>query len=160
MYDANSSEAYSALGLVYSNKKSLDEALIAIQKAITLDNEDSFAYWIRGRIYRLHDRDAEAADDFNKVLELNQDFHAGYADLQLSYEKLKDKDKLAETIQRALKFYPSYILRYPDDPRPHSGPTGAGPVAGKGPGRARKVWIRNACALPPKRVQDTQNPLE
>lgn len=119
IYDPASSEAYSALGLVYYNKKSLDEALLAVQKAISFDPDNFFAYWIRGRLYRMQDRDPEAIIDFNKVLELKSDFHSAYGDLQMSYEKLKDKEKLEDTIHRAALFYPSYLLRNPDDARAH-----------------------------------------
>lgn len=119
IYDPNSSEAYSALGLVYYNKKLLDDALTAVQKAISFDPDNYFAYWIRGRLYRMLDRDSEAVLDYNKVLELNSEFHSAYGDLQMAYEKLEDKDGLQETIERAAKFYPSYLLRNPDDARAH-----------------------------------------
>ena len=113
IYDPGSSEAYSALGLAYYNKNLLDEALIAAQKAISFDPDNFFAYWIRGRLYRMKDRDSEAVIDFNKVLELNADFHSAYGDLQMSYEKLKDKENLEDTIQRAVLFYPNYLLHQP-----------------------------------------------
>lgn len=119
IYDPGSSEAYSALGLVYYNKNSLDEALIAVQKAISFDPDNFFAYWIRGRLYRMKDRDSEAVIDYNKVLELNGDFHSAYGDLQMSYEKLEDKENLQDTIQRAALFYPDYLLHNPEDARAH-----------------------------------------
>jgi TolB-like protein/Flp pilus assembly protein TadD len=119
IYDSGSSEAYSALGLVYYNKNSLDEALIAVQKAISFDSDNFFAYWIRGRLYRMKDRDSEAVIDFNKVLELNGNFHSAYGDLQMSYEKLEDKENLQKTIQRAALFYPDYLLHNPEDARAH-----------------------------------------
>ena len=119
IYDPSSSEAYSALGLVYYNKKLLDEALIAVQKAIAFDPDNYFAYWIRGRLYRIQDRDLKAVVDYKKVLALNGDFHSAYGDLQMSYEKLGDKEKLQETIEQAAAFYPSYLLRHPEDARAH-----------------------------------------
>ena len=117
IYEPSSSEAYSALGLVYYNKKLLNEALVAVEKAISFDPDNFFAYWIRGRLYRMMDRDSEATVDFNKVLDLNGDFHSAYGDLQMSYEKLEDRENLQKTIQRAALFYPSYLLRNPDDSR-------------------------------------------
>lgn len=119
IYDPNSSEAYSALGLVYYNRNSLDEALLSVQKAISFDPDNFFAYWIRGRLYRMQDRDSEAVVDFYKVLELNPNFHSAYGDLQMSYEKLKDKEMLEDTIQRAALFYPNYLLHEPEDARAH-----------------------------------------
>ena len=66
MYNPSSSEAYSALGLVYYNKKLLNEALIAVQKAISFDPDNFFAYWIRGRLYRMQDKDTEAIIDYGR----------------------------------------------------------------------------------------------
>ena len=119
IYNPNSSEAYSSLGLVYYNKNSLDEALTAVQKAISFDKDNYFAYWVRGRLYRMMDRDVEAISDFYQVLKLCRDFHSAYGDLQMSYEKLKDKENLEKIIKKAAEFYPSYLMRYPDDARAH-----------------------------------------
>ena len=119
IYDPASSEAYSALGLAYYNKNLLNEALIAVQKAISFDPNNFFAYWIRGRLYRMMDRDSEAIVDFNKVLDLNGDFHSAFGDLQMAYEKLEDKKNLQDCIQKAALFYPSYLLHHPDDARAH-----------------------------------------
>ena len=58
-------------------------------------------------------------EQFNRELALNPDFHTVYADLQLAYKKLEDPEKLADIIARALRFYPPYLLRYPDDARAH-----------------------------------------
>jgi TolB-like protein/Flp pilus assembly protein TadD len=117
IYDPASSEAYSALGLAYYNKNLLNEALIAIQKAISFDPDNFFAYWIRGRLYRMMDKDSEAIVDFNKLLDLNGDFHSAFGDLQMCYEKLGDKKKLEDIIEKAALFYPTYLLHHPDDSR-------------------------------------------
>jgi len=119
IYDPTSSEAFSALGLAYYNKNLLNEALIAVQKAISFDHDNFFAYWIRGRLYRMMERDSEAIIDFNKVLDLNGDFHSAFGDLQMAYENIEDKKNLQDSIQKAALFYPSYLLRHPDDARAH-----------------------------------------
>lgn len=119
LYDPTSSEAYSSLGLVYYNKKLPKEALIAAEKGISFDPDNFFAYWVRGRLYRVMKRDAEAVYDFNKVLELNRDFHSPYGDLQMAYETLNDKKNLQDTIERAVLFYPNYLLHHPEDSRAH-----------------------------------------
>lgn len=119
IYDSASSEAYSALGLVYYNKRQPKEALIAAEKGIAFDPNNYFAYWVRGRLYRVMERDAEAVHDFKKVLELNEDFHSPYGDLQMAYEVIGDEDNLQDTIERAALFYPDYLLHHPDDSRAH-----------------------------------------
>ncbi len=117
LYDPTSSEAYSALGLVYYNKNLPDEALVAVEKAISFDPDNFFAYWVRGRLYRVMDRDFDSVSDFKKVLELNKDFHSPFGDLQMAYERLHDKKGLQEIIERAVLFYPNYLLHHPDDSR-------------------------------------------
>lgn len=119
IYDPASSEAYSALGMVYSNKNLPKEALMAVEKGISFDPDNFFSYWVRGRIYRVLGRDAESIFDFNKVIELNGDFHSPYGDLQMVYETLNDEKELQDTIERAVLFYPSYLLHHPDDSRAH-----------------------------------------
>ena len=119
IYNPTSSEAYSALGLVYYNKNLPKEALLAAEKAISFDPDNFFAYWVRGRLFRVMERDSEAVFDFNKVLDLNEDFHSPYGDLQMAYRTLNDEKNLQKTIERAALFYPSYLLRHPDDSRAH-----------------------------------------
>lgn len=119
VYDHDLSEAYSALALVYYNENNLNDALASSEKAIKLNNENYFAYWIKGRMYRMMGRDKEAVADFDKVLELNRNFHTAYGDLQMCYESLSDTEGLNKTLARAIEFYPQFLKRNPDDARAH-----------------------------------------
>jgi tetratricopeptide (TPR) repeat protein len=119
MYDPSLPEAYAALALAYLNKKSLDEALTAGQKAIELDQNNYIGYWVLGRIYRTTDRDREALELFKKVVTLNPDFITGYLDLRMVYERLGDEEKNAETLQTALQVFPRHLSKHPDDARGH-----------------------------------------
>ena len=65
------------------------------------------------------DNDKDAVEQFNRVLELNPDFHAGYMDLKMSYVKLSEDEHLNDIIKKAIEFYPGYLLKYPDDARAH-----------------------------------------
>ena len=62
----------------------------------------------------------QAVEQFNKVLDLNPDFHTAYPDLRMAYQMLGENEKLAEIVERALQFYPSYLLRHPDDVRAYT----------------------------------------
>ena len=119
MYDATSSEAYSALGYVYYNKSSKEEALTSILKAIELDGDNFFAHWILGRLYRLMDRDKDAVQEFDTVLELNENFHTAIMDLKMVNEKLGNEQELERLTQKAIPYYRNYLLRFPDDTRAH-----------------------------------------
>jgi adenylate cyclase len=117
MYNPNSSEAYGALGWVYYLKQNIEEAMEAIEKAIKLDDENFFAHWLMGRALRMLERVPEAVDHFKRVLEINPNFHSVYGDLQMTYEQLGDEEKLNDIIQKAIAFYPGYLMRNPDDAR-------------------------------------------
>jgi TolB-like protein/Flp pilus assembly protein TadD len=119
MYDPSLSEAYSALGLAYFDKKSIDEAITATRKAIELDPDNFTAYWILGRIYFATDKESEAIALFKKTLELNQNFYSARNDLLMAYERLGDHDHHAKTLDDLLNFYPTYLSQNPDDARGH-----------------------------------------
>jgi serine/threonine protein kinase len=117
LYDPTLSEAFAALAVAYFNKNMFDDALTAGKKAIELDTNNHIAYWILGRIYRQLDREQEAIELFVKAHEINPDFYTAYNDLRMVYERLGEKEKSEELIQTEIKFFPEYLLRYPDDAR-------------------------------------------
>lgn len=117
MYDSTLSEAYAALALAYYNKKSLEEAYAAGQKAIELDPNNFAGYWILGRIFHSTDRDPEAIELFKKVIAMNPDFYSAYADLRMCYERLGDTERLDETLKQSLEAFARYLSQHPDDAR-------------------------------------------
>jgi serine/threonine protein kinase/tetratricopeptide (TPR) repeat protein len=119
MYDPTLSEAHSALGLAYFDKKALDDGITATLKAIELDPNNYVAYWILGRIYHTSDRDREAIEVFKKTVALNPNFYNAYNDLLMVYERLGEKEMHTETINTLLQFYPRYLSQFPDDARGH-----------------------------------------
>ena len=119
MYDPSLSEAYTALGLSYFSKKSMEEAITSTKKAIELDAANFIAYWILGRIYHSTDRDVEAVDLLKKAIELNPDFHTAYTDLKMVYERLGEKGKYREILNKLLELVPKYLSKHPDDARSH-----------------------------------------
>ncbi|MEK6571659.1 MAG: tetratricopeptide repeat protein, partial [Bacteroidota bacterium] len=92
-----------------------DESLTAIQRAIELDPNNFNAYWILARICHTRDRDKEAVEALEKAIELNPDFYAAYDDLEMFYERLGDKEKYDQIIQRILQAYPRHLSQHPDD---------------------------------------------
>jgi len=117
MYDSSLSEAYAALALAYFYKGSFDEAFTAVQKAIELENNNFFGYWILGRIYFTTDRDKEAIIPLKKAIEINPEFYTAYGDLRLVTERIGDKKECESINDKALQFYPKYLEQNPDDSR-------------------------------------------
>jgi serine/threonine protein kinase/cytochrome c-type biogenesis protein CcmH/NrfG len=119
MYDPTLSEAYTALGLAYFDKKQLDEAVTSTLKAIELDAENYIAYWILGRIYYTNDRYEEAIQQFNRTIQLNPDFYNAYNDILMIYERKKDTINSKRLLEEILLTIPSYLKKHPDDARAH-----------------------------------------
>jgi serine/threonine protein kinase len=119
MYDPTLSEAYTALGLAYFDKKELDEAITSTLKAIELDSENYIAYWILGRIYYTTDRDDEAIRQFTKTIQLNSNFYNAYNDMLMIYERRNDADNAKRILEKVLQIIPEYLKKYPDDARAH-----------------------------------------
>ncbi|MDO8550435.1 MAG: protein kinase [Ignavibacteria bacterium] len=119
MYDPTLSEAYTALGLAYFDKKHLDEAITYTLKAIELDSENFIAYWILGRIYYTTDRDDEAIQQFKKTIQLNSNFYNAYNDILMTYERRNDVENAKKILEEVLQIIPAYLSKYPDDARAH-----------------------------------------
>ena len=119
MYDNSLPDAYSALGFAYYNKGSFDEGITACKKAIELDTNNFFGYWVLGRIYVAIDKPRDAVEFFTKVVELNPDFYTIYGDLQTAYGRLDNKEKYKEILNLGLKVYAKYLSQHPDDARAH-----------------------------------------
>ncbi len=119
MYDPTLSEAYTALGLAYFDKKLLEEAVTATLKAIELDPENYIAYWILGRIYHTTDRTEEAIQQFKKTISLNPDFYNAFNDIIMVYERIKDEGNAKRSLNEALEKIDVYLSKNPDDARAH-----------------------------------------
>ena len=119
MYDPTLSEAYTALGLAYFDKKLLDEGITATLKAIELDKENFIAYWILGRIYYTTDRDEEAIQQFKTTIQLNPNFYNAYNDMLMTYERRNDTENAKKILDQVLQIIPEYLIKFPDDSRAH-----------------------------------------
>jgi TolB-like protein len=115
MYDSTLSEAYASLALAYLGKKSLDEALESCRKAITLDPNNGNAYWIQSRIFSTLEKDRDAANALEKVMEIGSDVLQVYDDLLNVYERLNEKAKWKDILDKSLTLYASYLTEHPDD---------------------------------------------
>jgi len=96
-----------------------EDGITASKKGIELDPGNFLGYWILGRIYVAIDRINDAADLFQKVVELNPEFYTVYGDLQIAFGRLNDKEKYTESLNKGLKVYEKYLSQHPDDARAH-----------------------------------------
>jgi serine/threonine protein kinase/Flp pilus assembly protein TadD len=119
MYDSTVAEAYAALAMAYFSKKSIQEAETAALKAIELGPNIFTGHWVLARICHVMNRDQEAVELLKKTIELNPDFHTAFGELRMAYERLGDKEKMNEIIQKMLTIFPLYLAKHPDDARSH-----------------------------------------
>lgn len=117
MYDANLSEAYTAMGLSYFIWGKFDEAAASVKKAIELDDDDFVAHWTLGRIHFSTGQYEQAIKHFERVIDLKPSFYVGYSDLGQTQLGLGRNDEAMATARRALELMPNYLLQNPDDSR-------------------------------------------
>lgn len=119
MYDSTVAEAYAALAMAYFSKKSIQEAETAARKAIELGPNIFTGHWVLARICHVMNRDHEAVELLKKTIELNPDFHTAFGELRMAYERLGDKEKMNDIVQKMLTMFPLYLAKHPDDARSH-----------------------------------------
>jgi tetratricopeptide (TPR) repeat protein len=119
MYDPESSEAYSALSLVYWNRGMDEESLSAGVKAVTISPDNYIARWILGRIHMTNDRPRQAVEQFEIVVRLSPEFYTALSDLHNCYINLNEPEKVQEVTDKALELFPTYLSQHPDDGRGH-----------------------------------------
>jgi len=89
------SASYLSRGLAYSGKGELDKALADMNKAISLQSDNAFAYQNRASVYEKQNELDKAIADYSKALKLNPKFPFPYRGRGLLLLK-KGKDTEAE----------------------------------------------------------------
>ncbi|MFZ0282089.1 MAG: hypothetical protein WAL29_10590 [Bacteroidales bacterium] len=109
-YDSTFAQAYTGLAWVYWDKhywktlfteNFLDSVLILANKALSLDNQLSEAYLIRGQYYNQIRKYAEAIKEFDKAIQLNPNDWMAYFAKCVLYE-VNDFVKSIENYQKAI----------------------------------------------------------
>jgi len=113
-YDSTFAQAYAGLALVYWYKHRweeyleedyMDSMLILADIALSFDDQLAEAYAIRGRYYEVHNRKAEAINEYNKAIQSNPNYFASYwrkGNLYLNDDLVKSLDNFhkAALLQR------------------------------------------------------------
>ncbi len=93
-------EMNKGIALFDTNKTA--EALQKFNKAITLCNENGYAYYYRGLAYDSQGSNSKAISDYKKALELNPDLTMGYYSMALSYDAANNKAEAKKMYQKFL----------------------------------------------------------
>ena len=92
---------------LYESEK-YDESLKMLDKILSTDTSNAYAYYYRGMIYDVKEQRQKAIDDFKKAYMLNREFTI------LNYMIAADYDALGNT-QEALKYYTEYANSNAED---------------------------------------------
>lgn len=97
------SGAYGNLALIQFNQKKNDEALLLIDKAITLNSNNAQAYNLRAQLRLEAGEIHQAKEDYRKAISLKPDYAIAHYNLALLY------DIYLQDIERAIQHYEKYL---------------------------------------------------
>ena len=111
--DPTFAEAYQVMGLAYRDKADNDRAFECFSQAIERDPKLTYAYYERGCItYDVRRKPADAADDFNKVVELDPASPIGLFSKGLIECELKNYDAAVKNLSAAISHKPDFAEAY------------------------------------------------
>jgi adenylate cyclase len=94
------------LGFSEAPDQSLDAALAAAQKALTLDDKDPVAYFALGRVYMMRGKHDASVAELEKALELNPSFSMAYHGLGFALVLSNRLEEAAEALDKAVHLSP------------------------------------------------------
>lgn len=100
--DANSSVAYSRIGVIFGKMGDMNKAFSNLNKAISMDENNAQAYADRGYAHSILNNNAQAMQDYNKALELNPNDHSTYYNRGLLYETYGDFEKAIDDLNKSI----------------------------------------------------------
>ena len=98
--DPNYWASYQAMGLVYAHKKQFPEAIAAIEKARSLDNNPSILGYL-GYVYAAAGKKNDALRLVDELKELSKQRHVPPYSIAIIYSGLNDKDRAFEWLNKA-----------------------------------------------------------
>ncbi len=119
--DPQFARAHAALGLIdvfeqmwrVADENALDRALASAQKAMSLDDDDTWAYAVFANVYVQRGRQDEAVNFMEKAYRLNPNDPATLAAKALMLEWVGRHDEAIETIETGMRldpFHPDWML--------------------------------------------------
>jgi tetratricopeptide (TPR) repeat protein len=101
-------DAYQTIGLVYERKKQYAEAITALERARSLDNNPLIGGYL-GYIYAVGGKKAEAQKVIDQLKDLSKQRYVSPYGIAIIYAGLNDKDQAFEWLERAYDQRGSYM---------------------------------------------------
>ena len=106
-------EIWNYLGLAYSNAGDFENALNALEQALSIDDKFAFAYRNIGNIYLSQFQNSKNRDSLDKsiqnyerAVEIEPDYGAAYNTLGVAYKESGQTDKAIRCWERAFELRP------------------------------------------------------
>jgi tetratricopeptide (TPR) repeat protein len=97
---------FNELGIAYRNKNKLEEAILAYQKALSLDPDNPVVMKNMGDAFFLKKEYAQAVEICQKALKSSPRFHQARSTLGLAYYRLEKYQEALEEFEIVLKMNP------------------------------------------------------
>lgn len=107
-YEPNSPEAYSNLGMYYTDLKQFDNAISALRKAINLKPGFSKAYYNLGLAYAMSGQFENAVEPFQQSIQFNPDYTDAYNNLGNTYSALGNYTEALKAYEKVLQQEPGH----------------------------------------------------
>ncbi|MBR6711856.1 MAG: tetratricopeptide repeat protein [Selenomonadaceae bacterium] len=106
------SEQKLKVGIKFGTSGDFNNAITFYTKAIELNSNNNYAYYLRAVAYKALKKYKQAIEDYNKSIVLNPYNGNAYSGLGDCYRSLKNYDKAIENYNKALKINPKDSLTY------------------------------------------------
>lgn len=106
------SEAFRLLGVTYAFKKDLQEALIALDRAIKIDPNNWLAHSNRGNVLKELNQFDAALKSYEKTIALQPHYAEAYNNIGNLLQDLNRHQEALEYYQRAIALQPNYAEAY------------------------------------------------
>lgn len=102
--------AWSILGNAYSNSQRYDEAMVAVSRAISINNQDNVVWYALGEIYFNCGYYMEALECYRQSLMINQDLSYAWGGIGLSLCKLDRYSEAINPLRWAIEKNPNEVI--------------------------------------------------
>jgi Flp pilus assembly protein TadD len=101
MYPSYEEDAYYKRGLIFARQGNFSRAISDLNKAITINPNNTSAYINRGAFYAQQGNFTQALSDFSKAIQLNPGYKEVYFNRAVLFCQLKEYDKAWHDVHKA-----------------------------------------------------------
>ncbi len=105
-------DVYSIMGSTYAQTQDVDNAFMALDRALLLDSNHARSYYFRGLTYMNNDNLNAAVRDFSTAIAFDPTYYDAFFDRGQAYALQNNYDAAIQDFSAALSQYPNFKLAY------------------------------------------------